>query len=438
MADCFVHASDLHLDAPLGNLGLLDEERRKELSDRAEQAWDSLVQLCIDENASFLVLAGDIFHREVAGVAAEQHFQEGLRRLDEAGVHVFICHGNHDPLSSDFQPVDELPRRVVRFEPGEPQSHPVELRNSGDSVQVSGVSFGERHERENLALRFHKIERLPETALHIAVLHANVGRDSGHGLYSPCSYDDLAGAPVDYWALGHIHKRAVEPLPGGARAAFCGNLQGRSFKRSECEPKGALVVPIENRRIGEPRFVACDQVRFERSDLAVRSDDTFEEIRAKIKEAARTLGMEHAPRPVAWELQLTGTNGRAARLREATLNRALIGHLESELSTSLNNGGLCDIKSSVRSPVPREAIRTAGDLRAEVLTKLDRLRATSDSGDTATLDVGETLLNLLPTDAVKREWRRALEERPEVLDEVVYLAEQLLLEALDGRSSDVP
>lgn len=120
------------------------------------------------------------------------------------------------------------------------------------------------------------------------------------------------------------------------------------------------------------------------------------------------------------------------------MNRELIGDLESELSTSLNNGGLCDIKSSVRSPVPREAIRTAGDLRAEVLTKLDRLRATSDSDDAATPDVGETLLNLLPTDAVKREWRLALEERPEVLDEVVDLAEQLLLEALDGRSSDVP
>lgn len=294
---------------------MLDQQHRDKLSELAAGAWDCLVELCIEEEASLLVLAGDIFDSAIAGVGVQLRFQEGLRRLDEAGVHVFICHGNHDPLSSDFQPVGELPPRVVRFEPGEPQWRQVELRDSGDVVQVSGVSFGERDEGENLALRFHQIERLPDTAPHIAVLHANVGRNSGHGNYAPCSYHDLDRAPVDYWALGHIHKRAVERLQRGRWAAYCGNLQGLSFKSSECEPKGALVVPIENRRIGEPRFVACDRVRFERSEIAVSPADTIENIRAKIKEAARTLGMEHAPRPVAWELQLTGTNERAARLR---------------------------------------------------------------------------------------------------------------------------
>ena len=437
MADCFVHASDLHLDAPLGSLGYLGEAQRKDLANRAGQAWEALVKLCIDEKASFCVLAGDIFHSAVAGVGVQLRFQEGLRRLDEAGVHVFICHGNHDPLSSDFQPVGELPPRVVRFEPGKPQSHQVELRDSGDPVQVSGVSFGERHEGENLALRFREIERLPKSAPHVAVLHANVGADPGHNRYALCSYDDLEAAPVDYWALGHIHKQAVKPLGNGRWAAYCGNLQGRSFKRSECEPKGALVVPIEHRRIGKPRFVACDQVRFERSEIAVSPADTIENIRAKIKDAARTLGRKHEKLPVAWELQLTGTNGEASRLREAISNRELIADLEGALSAGLNNGGLCEIKSSVRPPGDREAFRIADDLRAKVLTELDRLRATAESGDAATSELGKKLLGILPERGTQSEWRLALAERPEVMDEVVDLTEQLLLEAFDDGSAEV-
>lgn len=38
MGDCFVHASDLHLDAPLGSLGLLDKQRCAELASRAAKA----------------------------------------------------------------------------------------------------------------------------------------------------------------------------------------------------------------------------------------------------------------------------------------------------------------------------------------------------------------------------------------------------------------
>lgn len=52
MGDCFVHASDLHLDAPLGSLGLLDKQRRADLASRAAKAWDNLVDLCIDKKAS--------------------------------------------------------------------------------------------------------------------------------------------------------------------------------------------------------------------------------------------------------------------------------------------------------------------------------------------------------------------------------------------------
>ena len=434
MSDCFVHASDLHLDAPLGSLGLLSEERRRDLAERAAKAWDNLVELCHQREASFLVLAGDIFDDAQAGVAVQIRFHNGLRRLADDGVRVFVCHGNHDPLSDGFRPVGDLPEGVVRFAPGPPQTHRVTLRESGEVAQVSGVSFGQRTETENLALRFRDIDRL-SGAPHVAVLHANVGGHPGHDPYAPCSYDDLVAAPVDYWALGHIHKRDVHPLSNGGRAAYCGNLQGRSFKPAECEPKGALVVPIVGDHFGEPEFVPCDAVRFVRSEIVVESRDSIVDVRDRLVEAARSIGEDHSPRPVAWEARITGVQEEARRLRDAVADGEFVGDIEDELSEALGGGGLCGLQPDVRTPVDLQAVLVSGDLFADVVRRLQRLRqsvsSVSDGVDSqeataGSEDVGGLLVEGLPS-GLHGIWRQICKERPDRLANVIDLAEELLL-----------
>lgn len=439
MGDCFVHASDLHLDAPLGNLGLLGEERRRELAECATKAWDNLIDLCLQRQASFLVLAGDIFDDAQAGVAVQIRFHKGLRRLADDGVQVFVCHGNHDPLSDGFRPVGDLPEGVVRFAPGTPQTHSVTLRESGEVAQVSGVSFGQRTETENLALRFRGIDRL-SGAPHVAVLHANVGGHPGHDPYAPCSYDDLAAAPVDYWALGHIHKRDVHPLSSGGRAAYCGNLQGRSFKPAECEPKGVLVVPIVGDHFGEPEFVQCDAVRFVRSEIVVEPSDSIVEVSDRLVETARLIGEEHSPRPVAWEARITGALEEARRLRDAVADGEFVGDIEDELSALLGGGGLCGLDPDVRTPVDLQAVLVSGDLFADVVGRLQRLgqsaSCVSDGDDqqeatAGSEDVEDLLVKGLPS-GLHGIWREICEERPDRLANVIDLAEELLLAVYEG------
>ena len=59
----FVHAADLHLDSPFAGVGTLREGLAERLQDASLEAWDALVDCCIDEQAEFLVLAGDLFDR---------------------------------------------------------------------------------------------------------------------------------------------------------------------------------------------------------------------------------------------------------------------------------------------------------------------------------------------------------------------------------------
>lgn len=414
---------------------MLDKKLRDDLSRVAKEAWNCLVQLCIDEEASFLVLAGDVFHDVAASDLAQWRLQEGCERLADNDVRVFICHGNHDPLNKDFRPIGDLPTGVERFKPGRPQSYRFPLRSSGDLVQVSGVSYGRRDEHENLARLFQVLDRPPGTVAHIAVLHANVGAREHHDDYAPCTYADLAAAStVDYWALGHIHKRSSP----GARAEYCGNLQGRSFKPSECESKGALVVPIKAGRVGEPRLEHCDKVRFVRSEVLVTPEDTDNAVRAKIKEAASKLGTEHSGRAVAWKMTLTGSHREAARLSRSYQGRSALADLNSVISALLNGGGLCDVAFSVRPHVDRKALLAAGDLRAAVINEFDRLSATTRAGDAAKPELDNLLrqgLRLPPRSGgnkwtelweLQKEWAEMLDESSEFLDEVVALAEQLL------------
>ena len=493
MDDCFVHASDLHLDAPLGDLGQLDADHRNRLTNLATKAWDNLVELCISEQASFLVLAGDIFDNIVASPVVQLKFHEGLQQLAENSVEAFICHGNHDPLSNAFNPVGELPKGVTRFTPGTPQSHVVTLRHSRDLVLVSGVSFGTQHETGNLARRFAGLSPPPGAvgAPHVAVLHANVGGNPGHDPYAPCSYDDLDGAEVDYWALGHIHKREIRRLDGGGWAAYCGNLQGRSFKSAECEPKGALVVPIEQGHLGEPRFKPCDEVRFVRDEIAVTPGDSILGVQDRLLEAAAELGSAHA-KPVVWNVRLTGTNDEAGQLRHAVNSDELRSHISERAVEMLGGGGLCRLEAAVRTALNREAIMLVGDLRADVLKELQKLhnfadvyanlgcrspggprfsaendarashdddryqdRAQTGAGDdghghgvandhvvssghsSAAPDIHELLKDGLPP-ALSDAWRDIRDQRPERLGDVLALAEELLLEIFAEADTEQP
>ncbi len=457
MSDCFVHASDLHLDAPLGNLGLLGKEKRLELARKAETAWGNLVELCVEREASFLVLAGDVFDDAAASFASQRRLHDGLTRLSEQGVKVFICHGNHDPLSEGFRSLFKLPEGVVRFPSDAAATHEVALRRSGDEVCVSGISFATRTETRNLALQFADVPAQAGRP-HIAVLHANLGGDSNHDNYAPCSKADLSAADVDYWALGHIHQRRVVDLGAGRRAAYCGNLQGRSFKPSECQPKGALVIPVERGSLGTPEFAACDAVRFVRSSVEVSPDESLRDVLAGIELLAESLGGGHGGRPVALRTRLVGRSSIdvCRELREHFAadgawreDAVWLGRLEERL----NGGGLCGVGVAVRDLADREQLKAVGDLRASVLEELDDLcgvtvpAPTISAGDASVLEelddlrgcredtqrLRDRLFEMLPASSgLRKVWTENCSDR---LGDAADLAEELLLEVFAGGES---
>src|SRR5882724_10447550 len=92
----FVHAADLHLDSPIRNLPRYDGAPVEAASGATRRALGKLVTLCIEEQASMLLLSGDLVDAHGRDYKTGLFFVRDMLRLREAGIPVFSVRGNHD------------------------------------------------------------------------------------------------------------------------------------------------------------------------------------------------------------------------------------------------------------------------------------------------------------------------------------------------------
>ncbi|MFC1953903.1 exonuclease SbcCD subunit D, partial [Chloroflexota bacterium] len=200
----FIHCADLHLGTPFRGLSELNPDLGEELYKSTYAAFDNIVQLAITEKVDCVLIAGDVYDSEDKSLKAQLKFRDNLARLSEEGIHTYIAHGNHDPLSGWAAKLD-LPERVFVF-PGD-KVESIAFQEGDETIAtISGISFPKRDIHENLSLQFTpEKEKVP----HVGILHTNVGASTGHEPYAPCNTEDLGKSGMDYWALGHVHQGRI-------------------------------------------------------------------------------------------------------------------------------------------------------------------------------------------------------------------------------------
>lgn len=373
----FLHASDIHLGFPLGALAdsaQLDVEARMELIDLMQKSFENLISLAVEEQVLFVVLAGDIYDNLDRQEALQGLFRRGLEILNEAGIPVFMVHGNHDPLTKNLKWRRPLPPNVHTFQPDEPHEYTVVSGPDGE-IRVAGVSFGASAVPQNLASRFSSLPA-EHSRWRVAVLHTSLGGNSAHETYAPCSVDDLRAAPVGYWALGHIHLRNDNnPLGPGRWWAYPGNLQGRSFKPSECHPKGALLVEITRDGFGQPEFRELDTVRFLNVSVPVDEAETVDDSISLVADAIIHAKAANSGVRLVVRVELTGRTSLAADLsRKINLgDNGFLANLLDSYSDDLADTIVAAIVSSVRPEHDLQMLRQGDSLIATALARLDSL-----------------------------------------------------------------
>lgn len=366
---CFIHVADLHLDTPFACTRVGSPQIAEILREATFRAWERVVSTCVEKSVAFLVVVGDIFDASQKSLRAQLRFREGLERLNQHSIPVFVTHGNHDPLDSVSA---SLPPPSNTYVFG-PEVETREVRRDGRALAVlTGISHPHKNESRNLARLFSSAcnQEGPDV-FRLALLHCNVGAETGHDAYAPCELTDLVKPGYDYWALGHVHERRV--LSRSPWIVYPGNTQGRSLR--ELGSRGCMLVEVEGTEVvGEPQFVETDAVRWFSVDIdAEPFCNTHELLEGLLRECLR-LQQTADRRPVVARLVVRGRTHLYRELRRP----GYIADLEDEVraTTAAWNPfvDLAVLNVAVRPPLDLESLGTVPDFLGDLLrgANLDR------------------------------------------------------------------
>ena len=370
----FLHAADLHLDAPFRSLladATMPAALRATLADATFRAFENCIASAIRLRVRLVLFAGDIDNAGEQSVRARAAFRLGMERLAKAGIAAVAVRGNHDPWSA----ASSASVPGVRFLGTEPESVTLE---GTPAVTVHGASHATVADERNLAVR---IDPAPDDgAFHIGLLHCHLATAQGsdrHGRYAACSVADLERADMRYWALGHVHT----PWTGGDAACpivYPGCLQGLHI--NEAGAHGAVLVTVRDGRVAGVERVELDSVRWHSIDIPITDCATPEEWLESAADAARALRPASGGRSIIARLRVTGRGTLFSALRDEAARAGLLSHLRLQAAADMPDTWFESLQFQAASLIDRATLEAdPASIIGEVFRQEVALR-TSDAG----------------------------------------------------------
>lgn len=280
----FIHIADVHLGAtPDSNMSWA-KERQKEI-------WDSfknIVNVCNEEKADLLLIAGDLFHKQPL-IREIKEVNYYLSKLETARA--VIMAGNHDYIGARSNYLGfKWDKRVHMF-----------LKDSLEAIDfpdintsIYGFSYFTRDINEP---RYDDIQP-------IQILQDNIGTMNGedellsnrinillaHGGDAkniPMNRKILQDAEFDYIALGHIHKPEII----SERMAYSGSLE--PLDKNEIGHRGYIIGEINSERDIYIRFVKSSHREYKKIMIMSDEDMTNGSLVDRINEEIIKEGTHH-------------------------------------------------------------------------------------------------------------------------------------------------
>jgi exonuclease SbcD len=353
----FIHAADLHIDSPLRGLEAYEGAPVERARGATRQAFRNLITLCLEQNAAFLLLSGDVFDQDWKDFNTGLFFKKQLLRLKDANIRVYMVRGNHDSANEVTRTLT-LPDHVRVLSHDDVET--VYIDDLG--VALHGRSFAQRHVKEDLVPSFPG--PVP-SMVNIGMLHTSAAGSILHELYAPCTVHELAAKGYQYWALGHVHARTE--LSTDPWIVFPGNAQGRDIQ--ETGAKGCTVVTVGSGEIMSVDHVPVDVLRWLPLDIVLDEDDDMDAMLGRATGLLRDAVAQAEQRLLAVRLTVTG----ACRAHEALALRreAAIAELRS---LDLDDIWLEDIRIKTRPLVDLAELRASDSLVGQLLRSVETLR----------------------------------------------------------------
>lgn len=405
----FIHAADLHIDSPLRGLNRFEGTPVARLRSATRQALTRLVDLALDEEVDFVLIAGDLYDRDWQDFHTGLFVREQMVRLGRQGVKVFIVQGNHDAQGVISRQLP-WPDNVKVF-----SSRSAETVKLDDlRVAIHGHSFPDREVPEDLVPGY---PMAVPGYVNIGLLHTSLTGAEGHDTYAPTSLDTLRSKGYDYWALGHVHARQVvcdEP-----RVVYPGNLQGRHAR--ETGPKGCELVSVAGGKL-DATFVPLDVVRWHQVDVVLNPSHSLDALPRVVGEALQAaVAAAGGERLHAMRVRLTGeTPLHTHEARQPGTLAAAVQAAAQDLADA--DVWIEKVQLALRSPVDRAQLAQRTDALGELVRWVDDLAAEPQALASFGQPVLAEVLDKLPAELRQALTREAADDVPQWEDAGAMLA----------------
>lgn len=342
----FIHTADLHLDSPFLGLKDLPTDLFKRIQDSTFLAFEKLIDTAIERSVDFIVIVGDLFDGEDRSIKAQARLRQQMIKLEQAGIHAFISHGNHDHLSGTWLHLD-MPSNVHIFT--EEVSRIAYTTKTGLNVHLYGFSYPARHVTKGKASDFIK----EGTAdFHIGLLHGHCESSrSEHQPYAPFTIQELLQRHMDYWALGHIHKSEI--LHEDPYIVYPGNPQGR-HKNEKGEKRGYEVcMNIEGQT--SLQAIPTPVIRWESLDFLCVAGITFTELYTKCVTEMKSI-LDQAQCGVLLEINLKDSDQLSSVIQQKIKNGEFLEMLQEE--AEIGDSFIWPYKIKMEKPNTNEGLFT--------------------------------------------------------------------------------
>lgn len=222
----FIHAADLHIDAPFKGMATLPASLFEATQKSTYRAFDRLIETAIEKRVDFVLIVGDLFDQDNRSLHAQIYVRDGFAQLEQYGIEVFVSYGNHDYVKGNKYPITFTSN--VHVFPGEDVTSFTYLKENEPLAEIYGFSYEYRAVTENKVPQYERKDA--SIPFHIATLHGSLSGNDEHDPYAPFLLEEMKEKPFDYWALGHIHTRThISEHPP---IVYPGNIQGRHRKET--------------------------------------------------------------------------------------------------------------------------------------------------------------------------------------------------------------
>ncbi|WP_407856026.1 metallophosphoesterase [Enterococcus hailinensis] len=308
----FLHAADLHLDRSFEGLTTVPEYFEKQLMTANQTMLQNIVDVAVNNNVDFVLLAGDTFHQNRPTLKTQRFFFQEMARLDEAGIPVFMNFGNHDFYQAERYWF-AFPNNIQLFSDEQVETKQLMTR-AGEQVAITSFSY--QHPTIETAMA----ESFPYKGaadFHIGMYHG------GQMPYAPFQLSELLTKGYDYWALGHIHVPQV--LSESPFIIYPGTPQGHTQK--ETNLSGVTLVESNGSQLLR-QTVPVEVIRWEKRILSLKGVRQPREVFPLIRKL-------EAAMPTILQLEFCDVEGLGEELSYQIASGELLEAVQDEVADNI-------------------------------------------------------------------------------------------------------